>query len=323
MNNQIILREDVENHAYENFYNITGVTCLNTVVNIGNFAFMNCQSLQEVSIESSTIHIGNYAFKDCQTLAKINLGNTMTLGIGAFLNCRLLKHVSIPYVQIIPKSCFESCESLEIVNVVHLERIESRAFRFTGIQTISTGNSRITYIGDEAFAYCNFLTDVYIGSSVQCLGECCFLNCTSLSRLTLYPDSSPKIKYGAFAQCRQLSKITIPVKSLSTLPRTVFQNCFKIRELNILTKNFICNDVALERFNLRDTIIQVMNYRIEYNCEKINVIGCKEIVAIVGAKILSKHMVQHIDEYIYHPLLMLVVKNLQKIAKSHLPKTCY
>ena len=313
MNNPITIREDVENYTYENQYNIKQVMVLNNVANIGNFAFMNCQLLQEVSVESLAIHIGHYTFKDCMLLEKINLGNTITLGDGAFLNCRSLKQVSIPHVQIIPKSCFESCESLETVTVVHLERIEARAFRFTGINTISTGNSKITYIGNEAFSYCNLLTTVHISSSVQLLGECCFLNCSSLSSLTLHPDATPTIRYGAFAQCRQLSKITIPWHSLSNLPRTVFQNCFKIKELDILTTRTSYGGVMMERFNLRNTIITVMNFKIEYKNKKTTVFGCKEIVALLGSKILSKHMTQHIDEYIHHPLLMLIVDNLQKI----------
>ena len=111
---------------------------------------------------------------------------------------------------------------------------------------------RVTAIGERAFAYCDGLTSVTIGESVQTIGDWAFSGCTGLknfdgkiatadhrclvindtlrafasSGLTQYtiPDDVKVIGDNAFGGCNGLTSVTIP-EGVQTIGEGAFSNC--------------------------------------------------------------------------------------------------
>ena len=68
---------------------------------------------------------------------------------------------------------------------------------------------KVTSIGYCAFMNCTSLTSVTIPNGVKAIGEAAFKWCTSLTSVTI-PSSVKDIRSGAFWECTSLTSITIP-----------------------------------------------------------------------------------------------------------------
>ena len=73
----------------------------------------------------------------------------------------------------------------------------------------------VTAIGEQAFLNCSSLTSVTIPEGVTAIGNDAFFNCTGLTSIVI-PDSVERIGNSAFCDCTGLTSVIIPagVKSL-------------------------------------------------------------------------------------------------------------
>ena len=81
--------------------------------------------------------------------------------------------------------------------------------------------SKVTSIGDRAFATCNKLQSVTIGDSVTSIGYSPFSWCSKLQSVTI-GDSVTSIGEEAFSFCRALQSLTIP-DSVTSIGSNAFQ----------------------------------------------------------------------------------------------------
>jgi hypothetical protein len=88
----------------------------------------------------------------------------------------------------------------------------------------------VTRIGDFAFVNCSSLTSLTIPNSVTSIGWGAFGDCISLTSVTI-PDSITTIGWRVFGGCISLTSVTIP-ESVTTIWEDAFQYC---RSLTILT----------------------------------------------------------------------------------------
>ena len=88
---------------------------------------------------------------------------------------------------------------------VPVTSIGDGAFRYATLYDISIPDS-ITSIGDEAFYYCDNLTNLTIPDSVISIGYMAFYGCSSLTSITI-PDSVTSIGDEAFLGCSSLTSI--------------------------------------------------------------------------------------------------------------------
>ena len=91
--------------------------------------------------------------------------------------------------------------------------------------------SGVTSIGQEAFAYNAYVTDVTIPDGVTDIGIVAFSECYSLTSVTI-PNSVTSISEGAFNNCFSLTSITIP-NSVTTIGRAAFQSCSSLTSVTI------------------------------------------------------------------------------------------
>ena len=102
-----------------------------------------------------------------------------------------------------------------------------------------------TSIGNGAFAYCNYLTNIALPNSVTSIGVDAFENCSSLISLTI-PNSVTSIRSGTFYGCSSLTSITIP-NSVTSIGDYAFYDCTSLTSITI--PNSI---TSIERYTFRE-----------------------------------------------------------------------
>ena len=136
------------------------------VLEIGEGAFEGCNALttlasvrnqeaRQTQLPSTLATIGKNAFSACESLATVKFydsgENIVSFGEGAFNNCRALKSITLPTgITEIPRECFMS----------------------TGLTSIKLP-ANITFVGEDAFAFCTALkyADIYNNACAFFEGE--------------------------------------------------------------------------------------------------------------------------------------------------------
>ena len=162
---------------------IKKVTIEEGVTSIGDFAVNNCASLTEVSISDSVTSIGSCVFMDCESLAVIHIPKGVTrIDNSAFFYCPSLASITVDQDNAVYHSagnCLILTESKMLVVGCQTSVIPTDGsvtvigngafFRQDRLSKIVIPDT-VTSIQDQAFAYCEALTELHIPASVDELG---------------------------------------------------------------------------------------------------------------------------------------------------------
>ena len=203
--------------------------------------------IKSVTIKNGVVSIGAHAFTYCESLTDISIPESViTIRESALNSCYSLVNIDIPdSVTSIGMSVFCDCFSLENVNFGE--------------------NSRLTSIGDIAFAWCGNLVSIEIPCNLSSIGNEAFLGCGGLKSINvdennlnfqsidgnLYtkdgktliqytigktdtmfviPNGVTNIANSAFFQCGNLTRITIP-SSVTYISETAFNGCYGLADV--------------------------------------------------------------------------------------------
>ena len=241
----VIIPNSVTNIANSAFYECTGlnnITIPSSVTTIGNGAFWNCTALNSVSMSNSSLTtIGNNAFSGC-CFSSITIPNSVaSIGSSAFAYCSELTSIDIPSsVTSIGSYAFSSCSGLTSITIgKNVETIGTNPFsscyKINSLQVESGNNNydsrndcnaiietatntlmvgckntiipnTVNHIGNNAFYYCTFLTDITIPNSITSIGERSFAYCLRLQNIKI-PSSVTSIGIRAFNYCKSLESV--------------------------------------------------------------------------------------------------------------------
>lgn len=129
------------------------------------------------------------------------------------------------------------------------------------ILNINIGDS-VTYIGSNAFLYCNKATSVTIGNSVNKIGTQAFACCEKLQTLD-FPNSLIYLGEQAIYNCRALKSLHI-TKNI----KTICDNCFMFCDFDTITV-----DEENQYFDSRDNCNAVIK-----KSSNTLIVGCKNTV---------------------------------------------
>ncbi|MEG1574489.1 MAG: leucine-rich repeat domain-containing protein [Bacteroidales bacterium] len=104
--------------------------------------------------------------------------------------------------------------------------IPEKVFKGGGLYTV-------TSIWENAFAYCDSLTEVIFPESIVQLDDGAFVGCKNIKQITL-PNKLSKIGNAVFYGCTSLETITLPA-SIKILGDNVFNGCSSLKRINIIS----------------------------------------------------------------------------------------
>lgn len=238
---EIILDEEIKEIGMEALSgtSIENISIPGSVEDINERFFDGCFELKEVKLNNGIKKIKNYAFGGCDALERIEFPNTLSeIGRGVFENCRKLKNINIISDNDlnILKYAFENSE-IEDIEIIAKKNLYIREDAFAEIKMLKHvkifaadyGNVRIE---NGAFQECSNLESIEIVSTSNIvIGERAFEDCNSLRKLSIVSQHFPtKIEEHAFLNCTSLSEV-----SLSTdiyLYENAFEKCAKLEKIN-------------------------------------------------------------------------------------------
>ena len=218
-----------------------------TVTRIDDFAFVDNSNLTGITIPESVTHISPYAFIGCSNLAsiKVNPSNrfydSRELEIdshGRFVRggaeCNAIFYYD-KYWDVNTLQKWESvylvagCKKTEIPSCVDV--IEGSAFAgHTGLTSIEIPNS-VKRIGYSAFEGCSGLTSVTLSNSLESIDLIVFKDCISLTSISI-PNSVTSIGSMAFSGCTSLTSVVIP-KSVTSINDRAFYGCSSLTSVTV------------------------------------------------------------------------------------------
>lgn len=266
----------------------TQATIGNQVNSIGKYSFAGATGFTNIILPNSVKTMGAYSFKGCTTMESITLSRGLNeIKNGVFSHCSSLASLFVPNtIAAIRDNVFDYCSSLKTLTLEDkngeyilgtsgsdplfktcgldsvyvggrliyeveqspyspfMSHKKLRAIRFTDIkqeiypkefqdctnlQNVYMG-ATMNPIGDYAFSGCTALAHFNVGPAVKRLGSYSFEECSSLQYIDLANTDS--LCNNAFMNCTSLPEISIPASTI-LIQNQVFKGCTALRNLYI------------------------------------------------------------------------------------------
>ena len=339
---EVVIPEGVTYLGYQAFYtcdNLTRVTIPTTLSEIQGWAFESCYNLSDVyisdlvawcriafvSYNSTPLFYGDNLYLNGELVTELVIPEGVTsIGNYAFYDCNCLTSVTIPSsVTLIGKEAFQNVKGTLTLNNTIPDGMNQlsyfdEALRNSAFKTFVIGNE-VTTIGDYAFSqfnknegywdndeqvykYRTLLTTLYIGKSVEHIGEGAFYNCTNLTSLFVDRATPPTLE-----SYNDLSGTTIYVPYLEYF---VYRGTEGWKEYanNIVAYDFANNEVV-------DMDALIPNYIVNETDYGKGVL----IDGLVWAPVVSGHYRSHsnADSNAPEGWRLPTLQELEKLAKNH------
>ena len=190
----------IDEDAFKDCNNLTGITIPFGVTDINYYAFAWCGNLTNVTIPDSVTTIGDSAFWGCRNLKSINIPKSVTkVSYYAFIYCNSLTNFDVDTNH---KNFSTSDDGKSLYNKDKTELIAYPGA--TGNITILDG---VTSIHGGIFNYNSDLTSVVIPDSVTSIDNNAFQRCDNLTSVTI-PENVFYVDGYAFLDCDNLESVT-------------------------------------------------------------------------------------------------------------------
>ena len=223
----------IEDMAFINCTNLTGITLPEGLLSVGISAFFNCENLAALTLSEGLVSIGDNAFYNCGQLTEVSLPSSLEeIGFNPFELSPAVITISPghPRFEIVDGVLFDKAEHRLITYPYGSEAVEYNvpdgvlviddwAFSSCEKLTAVTLPEGLTDIGNNAFNACAGLTGITLQGGLLTIGAGTFAG-TSLTSVTL-PDGLKSIGDEAFYACENLTAMNIPA-SVSDIGANAF-----------------------------------------------------------------------------------------------------
>ncbi len=327
-------------YAFASCESVTELNIGNGLENIGDYAFSDLPCLESVVIPDVVTRIGKAAFYSCVALSDVTLGSGVEIvDIDAFWETALWNNS--PTNEIYAGGWLIGFKDPTMMSVTFKENTVGIAnCAFYGNQTITqlTLPDSVRIIGEGAFAL-TMLNSVVIGSGVEVVGAQAFAACQNLTNVILgsYDFTSGKLRSSnlkvidsyAFRECASLRSIEIP-ESVTMIGTYAFRNS---GIYNIATGGVVYAGNWLVDYTetlkgeviVRDDTVGIANYAF-YKCDTITSATLPSTVKIVGraafydcgalVSVSLPETLRVIEDYTFYRCEMLKLFNLPPMLKS-------
>lgn len=164
---------EIKDETFSSCHSLRGVQFPERITRIGEKAFYGCSLITELDIPDSVTYIGDSAFESCLNLKSIDLpANLETMGSYVFKGCATLKSLDIP--------------GITSINPIGVGSSTSNLI--TSVETVKLSEGT-KIIGDGAFQSCWSLSDIYLPSTLESVGNHAFGYCYGLERVHYNGDA--------------------------------------------------------------------------------------------------------------------------------------
>ena len=236
---------DIDERAFANQFDITGITFPQSLEKIHQGAFEACTGLADtLIIPRSLSYIGPDAFNDCFRLTTVvwqadSCGyNTRNVEYYFFYRCGSLRTVIMtPNVRKMPECLFRKADSLRTVvfsdgietipfNTFSfctcldsirfpraLQTIEHGAFYTTGVHSLQFP-STTEIISNYAFSYSHNIRHIDFGPALRYIGNHAFSECWNLEEVILRATEPPEVQKTSFDGMPSTSILRVPAEAI-------------------------------------------------------------------------------------------------------------
>lgn len=265
--------EELADYAFVGAENLTEIKFEENsgLKRIYSYAFVGCENLESITIPKSVISISILPFTGCAKLESIGVeeGNTAYVSIDGVLMSKHKDGVSIAKY---PEGKKATTYTIPAV----VTGINYGAF-FGNSKLVTLDfeeESKLKYIGQEAFESCSALTSISLPKSLTTLGGSVFMFCRALKTVTFESGCQlESITGGTFSECAALEKITIPA-SVKTIGGSAFYCCSGLTSVDfeegsklekISSRAF--DDSGITSLTIPASVTEIGTYAFNYCCE--------------------------------------------------------
>ena len=209
--NRISLPSSIKNIGEKAFYNCENITVISipsscNMDSIGDNAFAYCKKITSISLP--TTQLGEYVLENCSSLSVLSFMGNLSLaelfGNTEFENSYLISiNETDYYLPFSLKTIYllngateivENGFSFSQISNINLPKslisIKNNAFSNSNLSNIIIASDNIIeFIGEEAFAYCNYLESVVIYDNIKTVGNRAFYDCDILQNVDIRNNS--------------------------------------------------------------------------------------------------------------------------------------
>ena len=254
---------EIGDYAFWSCYDLSYINIPKGIVRIGEYAFGSCSSLDEINLPEGIVSIGGHAFSSCTSLKEIIFPESVTeIGASAFQSCTSFVDVVIPdsvirledyvfafcdnlwtihipdSISYISESAFYECYNIaynEYDNVYYLGNESNPYLMLIKVKRNYMASYEIhpdtKFIGIDAFAGCNMITEFVIPEGVTAVPSGMFSGCYDLQHVII-PEGVTRIGLGAFDNCARLTSISLP-DSVTHIDSYAFEECTGLTEISL------------------------------------------------------------------------------------------
>lgn len=232
---------EIGNFAFSDCTGLTELTLPDTVSVIGKNAFSGCTGLRSITIPPRVTSIGEDAFPETENLVIIcaegSAAHTWALDHGIAVELRDMANITASGTWGAMKWKLDDTGLLTVSGKGFIADFPSESTaawhdpQAAGQVRKVVLDSRITGIGNNAFAHCGALEEITLPAGLCHMGEAVFRECGSLERIEI-PAGVSEVSKCAFRFCTGLKTVTLP-DNLSQISACAFQGCTGLEELEI------------------------------------------------------------------------------------------